>query len=91
MYFVYILKSKVNGRKTYVGYTNDLKRRLACHNRGECSYTQSGAPWEIAYFELLEKDIALARERQIKCWSRAKKEALIVGRLVELKGLSKKY
>ncbi len=49
-WFVYIL---VNGtRKTYVGITNDLERRLKAHNNGTgAKYTRGRGPWRYAYTE----------------------------------------
>jgi putative endonuclease len=50
MYFVYVLKSKVDG-KYYYGFTNDLERRLENHNNKEVRSTKSRAPFELVYFE----------------------------------------
>jgi predicted GIY-YIG superfamily endonuclease len=48
-------------------------------------------PWEIIYTESFEdKASALKRERQIKGWSRAKKEALIAGEGGELRKLARR-
>jgi putative endonuclease len=48
-YFVYVLRSTV-ARRTYVGMTSDLERRLRQHNgelAGGARYTRVGRPWEI--------------------------------------------
>ncbi len=90
MSYVYILKSLSREDKTYVGCTNDLKRRLRDHNGGECKFTSQYIPWEIVYFEKVSKEIAVIRERQIKKWSREKKEALIKGDLGRLKELARR-
>ncbi|HQH24913.1 MAG TPA: GIY-YIG nuclease family protein [Bacteroidales bacterium] len=50
MYSVYILYSKSSDRY-YVGYTNDLKRLVAEHNRKKGKYTDAGIPWEIVHSE----------------------------------------
>lgn len=50
-HFVYILK-ELDGKRTYVGYTNNLKNRLRKHNgeiKGGAKYT-SGRKWEIAAY-----------------------------------------
>ena len=47
MWFVYILLSK-DHRILYVGSTNDLQRRLAEHNGGQCLSTKAYAPLKIA-------------------------------------------
>jgi len=62
MYFVYILKS-VNYKKSYVGITNNLKRRLDEHNSGKHVYTKRYLPWELIYREDYEFR-AEARERE---------------------------
>ena len=52
-YHVYILVSQTSG-KFYVGYTNDLDRRLAEHNRKKGKYTDAGQPWGLVYTSNLE-------------------------------------
>ncbi|BDQ03028.1 GIY-YIG nuclease family protein [Ignavibacterium sp.] len=49
-YHIYILKSLAFD-KTYIGYTNDLKRRLNEHNSGKSTYTSKFKPWKIIYYE----------------------------------------
>jgi putative endonuclease len=75
--FTYILRCA--GDYLYVGATEDLQERLAKHNEGTGSArTASRRPLTLAYAEeqpTLEH--AYRRERQIKGWTRAKKEALI--------------
>ncbi len=66
MYIVYILYSQSLDR-FYVGFTNDLTRRLAEHNRIKGKYTDSGIPWEIVYSEkFTSKSEAMIREQFIK-------------------------
>jgi putative endonuclease len=75
----------------YTGSTNNLDLRLAQHQSGEgANYTKKYAPVELVFFEEFDRiDLAFYREKQIQKWSRAKKEALISGRLGELVRLSK--
>lgn len=64
----------------YVGSTRtDLERRLAEHDAGMFGgYTASRRPVRLVYHqEFLRIEDAVAAERQMKGWSRAKKEALI--------------
>ena len=63
----------------YAGYTDNLEARLAAHQRGEISgYTASRRPVKLVFTEQFpSRQEAFERERQIKGWSRAKKEALI--------------
>ena len=50
MFIVYILYSeKVN--RYYVGYTNDIDRRIGEHNRRKGKFTDRGIPWTIVYTE----------------------------------------
>ncbi len=74
MYYVYILKSKLNG-ELYIGYTNNLKYRLNEHNCGEVSSTRRYMPWLLIYYEayLLEY-FARRRERMLKYHSNSIKE-----------------
>ncbi|MDP9249619.1 MAG: GIY-YIG nuclease family protein [bacterium] len=63
MFYVYILKSKKDN-KLYIGYTNDLKRRLAEHKRGSSLNTSYRLPIELIYYESY-KNIEDAKEREI--------------------------
>ena len=64
----------------YVGHTDDLQRRIAQHHTGEIpGYTQGRRPVRLVFAqEFSTREEALAAERQLKGWSRAKKEALIL-------------
>jgi predicted GIY-YIG superfamily endonuclease len=87
-YFVYILKCQTD--HYYVGFTADLSKRLARHKTGNGSkFTRDSKVDELLYYETFaDKMKALDRERQLKGWSRAKKEALISGNFRQLKRLS---
>jgi putative endonuclease len=80
-YYVYI--SACNNKKVlYIGVTNSLQRRLSEHlaNRvkNTKSFTGKYHVVHLLYFEVY-RDIrmAISREKQLKGWRRAKKEALI--------------
>ncbi len=63
----------------YVGHTDDLETRLRHHHDGAApdSYTSTRRPVELVFAcEHATRVEALERERQLKGWSRAKKEAL---------------
>ena len=91
MFYVYIIRSVGGPHSIYGGFATDLVARLSDHNEGKCVFTKKYRPWKIVYSEQFEtKGLALKRERQIKGWSRAKKEALIRGDFGELKRLSKR-
>jgi predicted GIY-YIG superfamily endonuclease len=62
----------------YVGHTDDLERRVAAHQDGTFGgYTAKRRPVTLSYAEVFDtRDGAFRRERQLKGWSRAKKEAL---------------
>ncbi len=65
----------------YLGHTDNLETRLAQHQSGQIAgYTQNRRPLLLAWSQdFPSRDEALAAERQIKGWSRAKKQALIKG------------
>lgn len=46
-YFVYILSSLKDKKRTYVGITKNIKRRIEEHNEGKSRYTRSYKPWKI--------------------------------------------
>ena len=89
-YSVYILKC--SDGSYYTGITNNLERRLYEHVNGliKSCYTQDKRPVKLMYYEEFnDVKIAISREKQIKNWSRKKKEALIIGDLKLLSVLSR--
>ncbi len=66
--FVYVLGSMgTGGRRTYVGWTTDLERRLAKHNAGTGARSTRGREWRIIYAERAEdRSAAQAREWRLK-------------------------
>jgi predicted GIY-YIG superfamily endonuclease len=75
----------------YVGHTDDLAARLASHEDGTFGgYTSKRRPVTLIYAEVYDsREDAFRRERQLKVWSRAKKEALAREDWCELKRLAK--
>ncbi len=65
----------------YVGHTDDIEKRIAEHVSGVTGgYTYKRRPVKLVWNEpFANRDDAKAAEKQIKGWSRAKKEALIDG------------
>ena len=78
VFFVYMVRC--SDGSLYTGFTTDLEERVKVHNAGKgAKYTRSRLPVSIVYVEQCESlSAALKRERQLKPWSHAKKEALIV-------------
>ena len=69
MWYVYILKSKADG-KFYVGSTDDLRRRLQEHARGQSQSTKSRRPLELeAYIAVREECTARDLEKYLKTGS----------------------
>lgn len=66
MYYVYVLRSKKNG-KWYTGFTADLRKRFIQHNNNESTYTRGRGPFELIYYEAYKnKDDARSRELHLK-------------------------
>ncbi|RLC50999.1 MAG: GIY-YIG nuclease family protein [Candidatus Cloacimonadota bacterium] len=89
-YWVYILKC--SDGSYYSGSTSNLEKRISEHQNGLIKgYTSKRLPIELAFSEYFE-DVyfAISAERQIKGWTKAKKEALINGDFELLKVLAKK-
>lgn len=89
--YVYILKC--SDSTYYTGVTSNLTQRLFRHETAyypDC-YTASRRPLELVFYcEFTDINIAIDKEKQIKKWSRAKKEALIKGDFDALVNLAKK-
>jgi len=65
-YYVYVLKSEKDGNN-YVGYTNNLRERLALHNAGKVVSTKNRLPMKLIYFEgCLNQQDATKREKYLK-------------------------
>ena len=67
-YFVYLIGTyKQNKLITYVGYTNNLKKRLELHNSSRGAKFTKGRKWKLIYYEKKKtKKNALKREYYIK-------------------------
>jgi putative endonuclease len=86
-YFVYILRN--DGNKLYIGQARDIGLRLERHNAGKgSSFTKQNKSFKLVYSEeCIDLQSAMKREKQLKGWTRAKKEALIASDLDLLKKL----
>lgn len=66
MFYVYLLKSRKKG-KTYVGCTENLRRRFAEHNKGFVIATKRLVPLDLVYYEAYRsKEDATKREWNLK-------------------------
>ena len=66
-YYVYMLKSRSIKPVTYVGYTNNLKKRINLHNTGKGAKFTKGRKWILIYKEKFSsKSKAISREYYIK-------------------------
>ena len=88
MYHVYILRTSNNS--LYIGQTCNLTNRIKDHGgkKGAKYVKDEGKAFDVAYSEDYPTQLeAMRREKQLKGWTRAKKEALISGDLERLKQL----
>jgi putative endonuclease len=87
-FFVYIMGSKFG--VLYIGVTNNLERRLKEHREGLIpGFTKKYRVRRLLYFEAFERAAeAIAREKQIKGWKRARKLDLIHSMNLEMADLS---
>lgn len=89
-YYVYIVECRDGFY--YTGVTNDLNRRIAEHNEGISTtcYTDKRRPVALRYYAHFTDVLqAIAYEKNIKGWRRAKKKALINDNISLLKELAK--
>ena len=85
-YTVYILRNSED--KLYIGQTSDLEGRLSRHLSDGALFVRNDPTYRLVYFENFMTQLeAMRREKQLKGWTRAKKEALIVRDLELLKKL----
>ena len=65
-YFVYVLWSQ-RLRKRYVGYTDNIGKRIKEHNSGHNKFTKGGIPWELIHYEEFDTKIdAIKKEKFLK-------------------------
>ena len=91
IYYVYVLKC--SDKSYYTGITSNLTKRVEEHQYGKHidSYTYKRRPVNLKFYaEFANVDLAIQTEKQIKKWSRAKKEALINNDFDKLPNLAKK-
>ena len=68
MFYVYLIKTiKGNKKKTYVGYTNNINKRLSKHNLNKGAKSTKGYKWELVYKKRFNsKNKALSYEYKLK-------------------------
>lgn len=65
-YYTYVLRSELDS-KLYIGYSEDLKHRVAEHNKGLVRATKGRRPMSLIYYEACQsKKEAQEREKQLK-------------------------
>ncbi len=90
--YVYILASGF--KHLYIGVTSNLERRIGQHKDGTfpCSFTDRYNIKQLVYYERFgEMQTAIAREKQLKRWSRIKKIRLIVAQNPDWRDLSAEW
>ena len=87
-FWVYIVRCA--DHSYYTGHTDNLEKRIVEHQTGEIEgYTTTRLPVTLVLAdEFPTREEALARERQIKGWSRKKKEAMMRGDWAEVSRLA---
>ena len=71
MYVVYILQNEVT-KAIYIGFTNNLKRRLFEHNSNKSFSTRNKGQWKLTYCEVYRsREDAKQREDRLKYYGRA--------------------
>ncbi len=78
-YFVYLIASNLKNNKiiSYVGYTNNLKKRLKLHNSGKGAKFTRGNRWKLVYYKKYDsKSIAMKEEYILKKNYKLRKEII---------------
>ena len=90
-FWVYILRCADSSY--YTGHTDNLEKRIGEHQNRLCDgYTTSRLPVELVFSQACStREEALAAERQVKGWSRKKKEAMMRGDWTEVSRLAKSH
>lgn len=65
-YYIYFLES-LKKKEFYIGFTEDLRKRLSYHNNGLNVSTKKYMPWRLIFYEAyLDKEDAMRREKYLK-------------------------
>jgi putative endonuclease len=68
--YVYLIRSESHPKKSYIGITSNLKKRLIVHNNGGSVHTSKFKPWElVTYVGFSNNSKALEFERYLKTGS----------------------
>jgi len=81
VYYVYVLQSKQDNARFYLGSTVDLRRRLEEHNQGDVKSTKHHQ-WTLVYYEAYVTERA-AREREHKLKHNGKTKRYLMQRIKE--------
>ena len=68
-YFVYLIVTNLKNNKkiSYVGYTNNLKKRIKLHNDGKGAKFTRGKKWQLVYYEKYDSmSLAMKNEYKLK-------------------------
>jgi len=55
MYYVYAIKSQIDGR-VYIGFSDDVHVRIKAHNAGRSIYTSRYKPWVLIFYSAFEEE-----------------------------------
>ncbi len=70
MFYVYLIRSEEHPEQRYVGFTTDLKERMATHNAGGSVHTAKFKPWSlVTYLAFVDKRKAKEFEHYLKTGS----------------------
>lgn len=70
MHYVYLLRSERAPEQTYIGLTDDLKKRVLRHNQGDGRHSSKWRPWKlVAYQAFADRSRAAEFERYLKTGS----------------------
>ena len=76
MYYVYVLQSLSDGSRFYLGWSSNLRKRLAAHNAGKNKATK-GSQWRLVYYEAwFSEQAAIKREYKLKHDGRSKRRLM---------------
>jgi putative endonuclease len=70
VHYVYLIRSSEFPERTYIGFTADLKKRMATHNSGGSKHTAQYRPWAlVSYHTFADEQTARAFEHYLKTGS----------------------
>ena len=82
MFYVYAIQSLIKKSWLYIGYSDDLKKRITAHDLGKVTSTKGYRPFRLVYYEAYTNEL-VARRREYELKHNNQQKEILKARLGE--------